>query len=138
MNASIIQSTTIEEDGIIVKAHRQASARTSQFCAESAYLELKVPEEINEITRVVFTTVSHDQGWASNPGAGSYTWWETLVTSPSSTSSGSYLSRLTFSSLPNVGARRMVHQNVVANRTSQRLQTIWDGNTPDDNRNVAA
>ncbi|KAI1269550.1 heterokaryon incompatibility protein-domain-containing protein [Xylariaceae sp. FL1019] len=138
METSITYSDTVVDEGIVVKARRQFSLEVSQHCSEAPYLVLKVPSEIREVVRVSFTTFSHDQGWASDLGAGSYTWFEALSTSPRSNSSGQFLSRATFSQHVAVGARRLLHRNVVANPNSQRLRTVWDVNVPDDERNVRA
>ncbi|KAI1282691.1 heterokaryon incompatibility protein-domain-containing protein [Xylaria sp. FL0933] len=122
MDSSVVQLKTVVDEDVVVKVSRQASVRVSEYCAETPYLALKVPDEIDEVVRVSFTTFAHDQGWASDTGRGSWTWFETFTTSPKSSSSWLHLNKL----------KRALHHNVVANPNSHRIQTIVHIDNPED------
>lgn len=62
MDSSVVQLKTVVDEGVVVKVSRQASIRVSEYCTETPYLALKVPDEIDEVVRVSFTTFAHDQG----------------------------------------------------------------------------
>ena len=47
---------------VVVKEKRENLIEVSRFCPERVYLELRVPEDIHFVTRVIFRIVSHDQG----------------------------------------------------------------------------
>lgn len=45
-----------------IKASRDDLVVVSEYCAERAYIEVEVPPYIEHIWRLIFKTVSHDQG----------------------------------------------------------------------------
>jgi len=47
---------------VVVKEKREGLIKVSRYCPERVYLELRVPEDIHSVTRVIFRIVSHDQG----------------------------------------------------------------------------
>jgi hypothetical protein len=69
-----IQSERVDaDDGVLLRMRRQFDTEVSHHCPECAYLELRVPDDVGEIQRVTFTTLSHDQGTfltcSNTPGA---------------------------------------------------------------------
>ncbi|KAI1429220.1 heterokaryon incompatibility protein-domain-containing protein [Xylaria sp. FL1777] len=50
-------------------------------CPELPYVELLIPSDARKIVSVTFTTVSRDQGWASEGGY-SYSWFDAVVRRP--------------------------------------------------------
>jgi hypothetical protein len=72
------------------QADRQDFATVSQYCPERPYVQLKIPEDRPiEVRRLVFTTVSHDQGFShleekyGGTYGHSYTWFDAQVIMPS-------------------------------------------------------
>ena len=49
-------------ESVIVKEKRDGLIEVSKYCPERVYLELRVPEDIQSVSRVIFRMVSHDQG----------------------------------------------------------------------------
>jgi hypothetical protein len=47
---------------VVVKEKREGLIEVSRYCPERVYLELRVPDDIHSVTRVIFRIVSHDQG----------------------------------------------------------------------------
>ncbi|KAK0634583.1 heterokaryon incompatibility protein-domain-containing protein [Bombardia bombarda] len=72
------------------RTKRQDLRRVMQFCPAQPYVELEIPRDVTSISRVTFTTVSHDQGFSNEAGRlrgtyeQSYTWFDASIISPSS------------------------------------------------------
>jgi hypothetical protein len=43
-------------------AKRTGLITVSQYCPERPYVELQVPQDVHLVHRIVFKTISHDQG----------------------------------------------------------------------------
>ena len=52
----------IDPNWLSWKVTREEEVDVSQYCADRPYLEFEVPAGVKRVHRVVFTTVSHDQG----------------------------------------------------------------------------
>jgi hypothetical protein len=72
-------------------------------------------------------------GWSSDPNSGSYTWFDSLIMSHSSNSSGEYLLRRSLI-LQESGGRRRIHKNRVANSEHHLQHVIWDNENSDDSQ----
>ncbi|VUC23018.1 unnamed protein product [Clonostachys rosea] len=64
-------------------ARRAELVQVHDHCPERPYVELKVPENVEKVLSVEFSTVSRDQGWADDKSGASYTWFSTAVQRPS-------------------------------------------------------
>ena len=71
------------------RAQRNGTVTVPQYCPERAYVELQVPEPAVTVRRIIFRTVSHDQGFSDNQRdfggtyEQSYSFFEAGVTTPS-------------------------------------------------------
>ncbi|KAI1363493.1 heterokaryon incompatibility protein-domain-containing protein [Xylaria arbuscula] len=60
---------------------RNELVEIERSCPEIPYLELAIPLNAGKIKSVTFTTISRDQGWASEKGY-SYSWFDAVVRRP--------------------------------------------------------
>ena len=97
-------------------AGRDEPVTVSEYCPERPYLEIQVPDDV-EVRRLIFTTVSHDQGSSNTQDhhggtyEQSYTWFESAVVSPSG-----------HERVP----RRFIQNNVHASTEFRRHEIRWD------------
>ncbi|KIX00347.1 uncharacterized protein Z518_10486 [Rhinocladiella mackenziei CBS 650.93] len=70
-------------------AQRNGLVIVSHYCPERPYVELGVPTSIREVHKIIFKTVSHDQGYSNDDATlrgtyeQSFTWFEASVITPS-------------------------------------------------------
>jgi hypothetical protein len=50
------------------KVKRSDPIGVAQYCPDRPYLEFEIPPHVKRVRRIVFTTVSHDQGKCSEEG----------------------------------------------------------------------
>lgn len=77
---------------------------------------LKTPAVPGSPRRVEFEVVSHDQGWCSDPNAGSWTWGEGVATAADGTI--------------RTGRRHCVYRNNIADLQWQRHDATWQRDHP--------
>ncbi|KAK4207887.1 heterokaryon incompatibility protein-domain-containing protein, partial [Rhypophila decipiens] len=66
------------------EANRCEDIVTSQYCPQRPYLELLIPEEVAEVEKLVFTVISHDQGYCEAENTISWSWFDASVSRPPS------------------------------------------------------
>ncbi|KAK2594589.1 hypothetical protein QQS21_007719 [Conoideocrella luteorostrata] len=99
----------------IIRQEQRAEIQVSRNCHGGPYVELRVPEGMRNVHRVIFRTVSHDQGYSNERHLhgtydGSYTWFVVSVITP-----GGH-DRV---------ARRLLQYNVHASAALKRHEISW-------------
>ncbi|KAJ4252017.1 hypothetical protein NW762_011318 [Fusarium torreyae] len=61
---------------------RKEAIQVHDHCPEQPYVELEVPQDAKRVIAVTFGGISRDQGWADNPEAVSFTWFDASVKRP--------------------------------------------------------
>ncbi|KAM0549854.1 hypothetical protein ACHAPJ_009296 [Fusarium lateritium] len=61
---------------------RKEAIQVHDHCPEQPYVELEVPQDAKRVIAVSFGGISRDQGWADNPEAVSFTWFDASVKRP--------------------------------------------------------
>ncbi|KAJ8131001.1 hypothetical protein O1611_g2628 [Lasiodiplodia mahajangana] len=105
----------------ILREKRTHEVQVSRWCPERVYVELTVPEDIHAISRIVFRTDSHDQGYSGEPHwygtyDGSYTWFVAAAISPGGHERS---------------PRRVVQYNVHASAIFKRHEITWSADSED-------
>ncbi|KAI0836854.1 heterokaryon incompatibility protein-domain-containing protein [Hypoxylon sp. FL0890] len=99
----------------ILQEKRSHEVQVARWCPEKAYVELVVPEDVHAVSKIVFRTDSHDQGYSGEAhGQGTYdfsnTWFVAIVLSPGGIERN---------------PRQIVQYNVHASSTFKRHEVIW-------------
>ncbi|PHH77787.1 hypothetical protein CDD82_3354 [Ophiocordyceps australis] len=99
----------------------------SEFCLLRPYLELHLPQDVTSVDSIVFTIVSHDQGFCDDKSIiggyrGSHTWFDAIISGPS-TYNGRVLPKTVQA---NVVASLEFRQHVVSWHASDADPTVRD------------
>ncbi|KAH8649247.1 heterokaryon incompatibility protein-domain-containing protein [Xylariales sp. PMI_506] len=141
---SIIDVQRIDNgEEVSIRVKRAQALEISPHCPECPYIEIPIPNDVTEVIEVKLITVSRDQGWASDPNGGSWTWFDALIMPSSSNMSGKYSYKQSYWKAEKThrewynehflkfSSRRSIHYNRLGNPNYHRYETTWNSTTSD-------